>query len=141
MTCDQCDMAETGREPDCEMCGASRPTPDEAEGRATGSGPTIDDLYVRVSLDEPSQFVGVHPVRWHDHPEPTAAFVELDRWTELGALVHAAPELLAACEGILRAFETGDFKRTRPRQAETDPYHPALVDLRAAIAKARGEER
>ena len=48
-------------------------------------------------------------------------------------------EALAACEGILRAFEKGDFKRTRPRQAETDPYHPALVDLRAAIAKARGE--
>lgn len=25
MTCDQCDMAETGREPDCEMCGGEGP--------------------------------------------------------------------------------------------------------------------
>jgi hypothetical protein len=50
-------------------------------------------------------------------------------------LIAAAPELYAALNAVLTGFETGEFKRTRPRQSDTDPYHPALVAARAALAK------
>ena len=45
--------------------------------------------------------------------------------------------LLAALKAILAGFENGDFRRTRPCQSDTDPYHPALVSARAAIAEAK----
>ncbi len=55
-------------------------------------------------------------------------------------LIAATPDLLEALQQILVGFEHGDFRRTHPRQADDDPYHPALVAARAAIAKATGEE-
>jgi heme A synthase len=51
----------------------------------------------------------------------------------------AAPALLAACEAIQEAFEKGEIKFTKIRQADSDPYRPASVKLSAAIAAARGE--
>ena len=33
-------------------------------------------LFRQVPLDEPAQYVAIHPVRWHDRGHPTAAFVE-----------------------------------------------------------------
>jgi len=76
-----------GSELHCDSC------PESGEG----SGPTLDDLYVRVSLEEPCQFVGVHPLSWHDHPEPTAAFVE-DEHMDWWPMVKAAPEACDQCE-------------------------------------------
>ena len=35
-------------------------------------------LFRQVPLDEPAQYVAVHPLRWHDREHPTAAFVETD---------------------------------------------------------------
>lgn len=55
-------------------------------------------------------------------------------------LMAAAPDLLAALEAVLQGFEHGDFRRTHPRQADSDPYHPALVAANAAIRKATEEE-
>lgn len=50
-----------------------------------------------------------------------------DHWN--GDLLAAAPELLAALEGLLQY--TGGWD-------ETDPTHPVVI-ARAAIAKAKGE--
>jgi hypothetical protein len=50
-------------------------------------------------------------------------------------LIAAAPELLEACENarnVLAALVTGDLKTIKPDSA-------ALAELRAAIAKAKGD--
>ena len=45
-------------------------------------------------------------------------------------------DLLEALQSLIDGFASGEFKRTHPRQDDSDPYHPALVAAHAAIAKA-----
>ena len=73
------------------------------------------NLYREVDfLKEPCVFVGVHVVRWHEHPDqPTVGFVEV----ELGDI----PEM--------RALQA--------RVAELEKEHPVFV---AAVAWATGRE-
>ena len=45
----------------------------------------MENYYKRVSIDsdEPVNFVGVHPLIWHDHPEqPEAGFIECNEKIE-----------------------------------------------------------
>jgi len=42
-------------------------------------------LYRRVEIDEPCEFVGIHPLRWTERVDPTAAFITADG-TEMDAL-------------------------------------------------------
>ncbi len=51
-------------------------------------------------------------------------------------LIAAAPELLEALQAVRLGFVDGSIKWAKPRQADTDPYHPANVLMTAAIAKA-----
>jgi len=60
----------------------------------------------------------------------------IDRIERMLALEAQNADLLAALKTILTGFENGDFKRTRPRQSDSDPYHPALLAARAAIQQA-----
>ena len=57
----------------------------------------------------------------------------------LAALRAQNAELRDALKVIMQGFESGDFQRRRPRQSDTDPYHPALVRASAALAQAEEE--
>ena len=62
-----------------------------------GAEPNTGEIFYRridMPSDEPLQFVGVHPVRWHSRPtQPTAGFVEA-RYNQ-----RETPEVRAAgCE-------------------------------------------
>ncbi len=48
---------------------------DAALGRAVRA--KWHGLYITVSAEEPCQIVGVHPVRWHEHGEPTRFLREI----------------------------------------------------------------
>lgn len=56
------------------------------------------NLYKRVDIGESYNFVGVHPIRWHEHPDqPSAAFVEVefDELPEVISLRREVAELKA----------------------------------------------
>jgi len=53
--------------------------------------------------------------------------------------LHAAsPELLEALYAIQRGFIDGSIRWAKPRQADSDAYHPANTLMCDAIAKAEG---
>jgi hypothetical protein len=53
-------------------------------------------------------------------------------------LIAAAPEMLAALELIQAGFRDGAIKWAKPRQSDSDPYHPANTAMCNAISKATG---
>lgn len=50
--------------------------------------------------------------------------------------INQRAELLEALEAIRAGFLNGSIKWTKPRQSDSDPYHPANTLMTAAIAKA-----
>ncbi len=46
-------------------------------------------------------------------------------------------ELLAALEAVNAGFLDRSIKWTKPRQADSEPYHPANILMTAALAKAQ----
>lgn len=51
-------------------------------------------------------------------------------------LLAAAPEMYEALNLIHAAIVNGELKWTKPRRADSDPYHPANIAMSAALAKA-----
>lgn len=49
-------------------------------------------------------------------------------------------DLLAAVLAVQKGFADGSIKWAKPRQADSDPYHPANTLMCAAIAKAGVEQ-
>ena len=83
-------------------------------------------LYRRVELSEPAQFVAVHPLRWHEHGEPTAAFVELagdDREAIVNRIIAA---LIADIED--RAGLKWEWEKIEP-DIMTEEIIPAWRDI------------
>jgi len=89
-------------------------------------------LYRRVPVDEPAQFVGVHPLHWHNRAEPGAAFVEVESWEPEGAIFLTAKKIAKKplfvwdgaafawrCCFCLTAFEHDDLG-----QIEDENNHP-----------------
>lgn len=73
--------------------------------------------------------------------ESTGATVAITYGDEGGANAHliaAAPDLLAALEAFDQGFRDGSIKWAKPRQADSEPYHPANIAMCAAIARAKG---
>ena len=76
------------------------------------------------------------------HDNPTDVYEVLSRAarvcefaTEVDAkLIAAAPELLAACEAVMR-----DFRNFVSENPIVKGESPCITDVRAAIKKARGE--
>lgn len=97
------------------------------------------DLYMRVSPDEPCQFVAVHPVRWFDRGEPTAAFVELD-YSPVRDIVRAAPDMLAALESSAKMLEAVADSYDERGWDSSSIRENELAQVRAAIARAKGQE-
>jgi len=76
----------------------------------------MSELYKRVSFEdmvagESVQFVGVHAVRWHEHPDqPKAGFVEFDVPEEIKRLRAKNAKLEEAGDALWWAYshETRD---------------------------------
>lgn len=64
---------------------------------------------------------------WEDHPEEAEANT---------SLMVAAPDLLAACEAVVNAYEENDWSAP----GVSDGLYDAIEGIRAAIAKVRGED-
>jgi len=83
----------------------------------------------------PVQFAAVHVVRWRrEWGEPTLLFVE-----DEDPLVAAAPKLLQACGDALDSLEY--IERAHPGLSGYGVRQGSIAQLRAAIAKAKGEQR
>lgn len=54
-------------------------------------------------------------------------------------LIAAAPDLLAALRAVHTGFMDGTIKWAKPRQADSEPYHPANILMTAALAKAESK--
>jgi len=92
--------------------------------------PRLFDCY---SIEEaeglPMQYVGVHVVKWHDHPPtPTVAFVE-SRYT-----VKIIEELIAAGETAMECL-IDMFPGAEIRFKDRD----IVAELQTAIAKVKGD--
>jgi hypothetical protein len=63
---------------------------------------TMGRLFEIVKVDEetPVSYVGVHPVKWHKHPEQPAAGFKETAYT-----VEFVEEMVAVCKEVLYLFE------------------------------------
>src|SRR5262245_5036653 len=91
------------------------------------------DVYSKADIEDGGNIVCEAPQDWED---------SMYRWEANARLIAAAPELLEACEAGFRALydliQSEFATSSNPHPADSDPD---VALLRAAIAKARGEEK
>ena len=90
----------------------------------------------------PVQWVAVHPVRWHQHPDqPQCGFVEDDSFDDLLAACEAARDAIASLP--VDSLGVGWVSATLPSGESGQEAYPIrdelVARLTAEIAKFKGE--
>ena len=128
----------SGEDDDCDVCGASRDdhkptnTPAPTTGVHTATGWKVEAWEVKPS-------VGFYVV-----VDPDGVNMAQSKSRHVAAQIasehNSHDKLVAALRAFEQGFADGSIKWAKPRQADSDPYHPANVLMCAALRAAEGGE-